>query len=281
MTTEDTTTTTEGGDEKPARPEWAPEQFWDADAGQVRVEDLAKSYREAHSLIGRRVGDLSPDARRKLAESLPDEMRAAWGEEIRAGLAEDEEFLKPLREKWSEGLPKAPDAYDFATIELPDGLALDAENPVLLKAAEMAKEWGLPQERFAQLVALGAELSPPPVPLEERMAAVGPDFVQRATTATNRARSIAGDDQPSRAAIDAVLTELHSPEAFRGLELLLAARGERRMPEDVGGQPGLVKTEAELNAMQADPRYWKERDPSFIKQVTDGFARLVGSRDTL
>lgn len=280
MTTEDTTTTTEGGDEKPARPEWAPEQFWDADAGQVRVEDLAKSYREAHSLIGRRVGDLSPDARRKLAESLPDEMRAAWGEEIRAGLAEDEEFLKPLREKWSEGLPKAPDAYSFEQIELPDGLSLDAEHPVLAKAAELAKEWGLPQERFAQLVALGAELSPPQASLEDRMAAVGPDFVQRAAAATNRARSIAGEDQGSRAAIDAVLAELQSPEAFRGLELLLAARGERRMPDDPGGQPAVAQTEAELNKMQADPRYWKDRDPSFIQQVQQGFARLY-AKDTL
>lgn len=287
MMTEDTTTITEGGGEKPARPEWAPEQFWDADAGQVRVEDLAKSYREAHSLIGRRVGDLSPEARRKLAESLPDEMRAAWRDEVRASLVEDEEFLAPLRDKWSEGLPKAPDAYDFEQIELPGGRAVDTENPLVTKAAELAKEWGLSQERFAAMLALGAELTPAPMTEEEaeadlkaRMAEVGPDFAARGMAAVNKARSAAGADPQARAAVEAVISELKSPDAFRGFEILLATRGERRMPDDTGGQPAVAQTEAELNKMQADPRYWKDRDPSFIQQVQQGFARLY-TKDTL
>ena len=27
----------------------------------------------------------------------------------------------------------------------------------------------------------------------------------------------------------------------------------------------------DLNAMMRDPRYWRDRDPSFVQQVTDGF----------
>jgi hypothetical protein len=30
--------------------------------------------------------------------------------------------------------------------------------------------------------------------------------------------------------------------------------------------------------MMRDPRYWRERDPSFIAQVTEGFQRLYPSQ---
>jgi hypothetical protein len=36
----------------PARPEHIPEKFWDADKGEVRVEDLAKSYKELEGKLG-------------------------------------------------------------------------------------------------------------------------------------------------------------------------------------------------------------------------------------
>lgn len=32
--------------DKPTKPEWVPEKFWDADKGEVKTEDLAKSYGE-------------------------------------------------------------------------------------------------------------------------------------------------------------------------------------------------------------------------------------------
>lgn len=272
MTEEGTTPTTEAAD-APQRPAFLPEKFWDGDSGQPRVEDLAKSYTELQGAFGRRLGDLSAEARRKLAEAVPDEMRATWGDEVKARLAEDEEFLKPLREKWAADLPKAPDAYDFEQIELPDGLALDLESPTLAKAAELAKEWGLPQERFAQLVALGAELSPPPASLEDRMAAVGPDFVNRATAAVNRAKAAAGDDPKAMAAVNAVLNELQSPEAFRGLEVLLSTRSERRMPDEAATSQPQVTVES-LREIQARPEYATR--PDWQKQVRDGFNKLFG-----
>ncbi|MFC7689997.1 hypothetical protein ACFQY5_10685 [Paeniroseomonas aquatica] len=50
-------------------------------------------------------------------------------------------------------------------------------------------------------------------------------------------------------------------------------------------EPGLARdaatppqeTEAELRAMMRDPRYWRTREPAFVRRVTDGFRRLVGS----
>jgi len=37
------------------------------------------------------------------------------------------------------------------------------------------------------------------------------------------------------------------------------------------GQAPMNADAAELKAMMRDPRYWKERDPSFVAKVTDGF----------
>ena len=36
--------------------------------------------------------------------------------------------------------------------------------------------------------------------------------------------------------------------------------------------------EAELTRMMRDPRYWRERDPAFVAQITDGFQRLYPSQ---
>jgi len=37
------------------------------------------------------------------------------------------------------------------------------------------------------------------------------------------------------------------------------------------------QSEADLREMMNDPRYWKDRDPHFIKQVTEGFQGLYRS----
>ena len=36
------------------------------------------------------------------------------------------------------------------------------------------------------------------------------------------------------------------------------------------------ETEAELREMMRDPRYWRAREPEFVKRVTKGFRALVG-----
>ncbi|MDG5495927.1 hypothetical protein [Niveispirillum sp. BGYR6] len=47
---------------------------------------------------------------------------------------------------------------------------------------------------------------------------------------------------------------------------------EPKLLRDGSGSAGLDSTT--LNRMVADPRYWRERDPAFIAQVTEGFRRL-------
>jgi hypothetical protein len=40
------------------------------------------------------------------------------------------------------------------------------------------------------------------------------------------------------------------------------------------GQGNAGTTEQELREMMNDPRYWKDRDPNYVKQVTDGFQQI-------
>jgi hypothetical protein len=271
---ENDTITADVAPQDDAPPEWLPGKFWDAEKKAPNVEGLAKSYRELESMTGRKVSDLSPEARRKLAESLPDEMRATWAEEVKAKLVEDDEFLTPLREKWAEGLPKAPEAYDLDAVTLPDGLELDRESPALTQAAEWAKARGIDQDGFGELLALGAQLLAPAPPLEERMATFGDDYGTRATAIVNKARAAAGADPHAKQAVEAILAEMHSPEALRGLELILAQRGEKPAPDETAAARPATLSKHELQAIQARDDYHAR--PDLQAQVRQGFSRLYG-----
>lgn len=44
------------------------------------------------------------------------------------------------------------------------------------------------------------------------------------------------------------------------------------MPEGEGGRPNAA--ELDLQSMMRDPKYWRDKDPSFIAKVTEGFQKL-------
>jgi hypothetical protein len=98
-------------------------------------------------------------------------------------------------------------------------------------------------------------------------------------------------------------TEFGGEERFRRLVPQIAAWGRTNLPEPVfaalsttaegviamqrmmaGKEPSLARggdadtgpDEAELRKMMRDPRYWRSREPDFVRRVTDGFRRLVG-----
>lgn len=50
-----------------------------------------------------------------------------------------------------------------------------------------------------------------------------------------------------------------------------------RPPGEAATRDGAQRrdTEASLRAMMRDPRYWRDRDPEWIRRVSDGFRRLV------
>lgn len=47
-----------------------------------------------------------------------------------------------------------------------------------------------------------------------------------------------------------------------------------RAPAKAGDAPN----DRELTSMMRDPKYWRDRDPSFVAKVTEGFQKLYGGK---
>lgn len=65
-------------------------------------------------------------------------------------------------------------------------------------------------------------------------------------------------------------------DGVMALHRLMAEGGGE--PKPLRGGPGTQADEGatDLNRMIADPRYWRDRDPTFIAKVTEGFRRAYG-----
>jgi hypothetical protein len=219
-----------------------PEKFRDPATGALRVEALLKSYLELERAMSRRISPPGDDA--------PDEDRQRWRRAL--------------------GVPETPDAYEIsAQHELcgPD----DEVNRRLHEAGFTCRQ--------AQLVYdLAAERL---LPLITEAAAEFEAGKQR----------------------DKLHAEFGGEERFRRLAPQIAAWGRANLPDAVfaalsataegvvamrrmmeAKEPPLSRDavadaapdEAELRKMMRDPRYWRSREPDFVKRVTEGFRRLVG-----
>lgn len=71
-------------------------------------------------------------------------------------------------------------------------------------------------------------------------------------------------------------------EGLTAVNELRGLLGDKAVPITLEGQntdEGDI-TEAKLNEMMQDPKYWKEKDPAYIDQVTKGFQQLYGQKAT-
>ena len=76
-------------------------------------------------------------------------------------------------------------------------------------------------------------------------------------------------------AIPAVERMCESHEGILALEAVMEAMKDGSFAGETQASAG--QSEADLREMMNDPRYWKDRDPQFIKQVTEGFQGLYRS----
>lgn len=266
---------------KAERPEWLaddPHGYWDADKGELRGEALYQSFQDTKRLIGSRVGDLGPEARRKLAEALPDTLKETWTGELRARLGEDAEFLAPLEEKWkSAHLKAAPEAYEVP--QLSEERGFDPEHALYGKAVETAKRLGLDQAAFGEVMGLLAEAQADQAAAlsgatTEQWKASVPDLEQRANVVNNRLKVLAPEHG------QALLEQVRDPNAFLALEAVIKATSAKPLALEPVQAPEQI-TQAKLDEMMNDPRYWDstQRDPAYHAMVTKHFGKLYG--DTL
>ena len=242
----------EGGDSapadeaKPSRPAGVPEKFWDAESGAMRTEALLKSYLELERKLGSMVPLPSDDA--------------------------DQEGQARLMRLL--GVPETPEQYQ-----------IEPRHELLGPYPEInAKLHGAGfTTRQAQLVYdLAADHL---VPLLERTVAE-----LTATRELERLASHFGGPAPWRTTAQQIKTwgEANlAPEVFGTLassydgvlaiHQMMQAREPAVLNESNGARAEL--DEGKLTRMMRDPRYWRERDPSFVAQVTEGFRRLYPSQN--
>ncbi len=222
------------------RPMNVPEKFWDAQNKRVRLDALANSYAALE---------------RKMSSSLP------------APNSEEEK----IRIQKALGMPETADDY---CIECAHGMFKpDTEVNERLHAK------GLTQEQIQEVYDLAAEKMVPMI------------------------AELAADFQADRE-VEKLVNHFGGPDAWKQVSKQLLAFGQQNLPREVfenlsgsyegvlalyrmmkSDEPGMPKStasvtskadEMELQSMMRDPRYWKEKDPSFVAKVTDGFKTLYG-----
>jgi hypothetical protein len=229
--------------EPPHRPAGVPDKFWDRDAGQVRTDALLKSYLE----LERKLGSMVP---------LPGD--------------DDEEGRERLRR--ALGVPAAAGEY---RIEVSDELL----KPTPELNARL-HEAGFTQEQAQLVYDLAAEHVLPLIDdvmgelhasrdVERLSKHFGGDAAWQ-----NMARQIRTWGQANLAA-DVYRTLAASYDGVLAMHQMMQAREPAVLQESDGPQRDM--DEATLTRLMRDPRYWRDRDPAIVAQVTEGFQRLYPS----
>ncbi len=224
-----------------ARPEGVPDKFWDAEAGNIRTDALLQSYLELERRLGR---------------SLPK--------------PENEGDAAGMGRLWDAlGRPKAPDQY---ALKSPHPLI--EPDPVL---NQRLHEAGFTQHQAQLVYDLAAEHILPIV--GEASAEL------EATRELDRLRDHFGGEQAWRATAGQIraYAEANLPEevrkalstSFEGV-VTLHQMMRKAEPDIVGvaGSGQMGTTEESLREMIRDPRYWRDRDPSYVRRVTEGYRNL-------
>lgn len=224
-----------GGSDPEGRPDWLPEKFWNPDLKAPRAEVMAKSFTELEGKF------------REKTDVLKDEIRA----EMRASAPESYEV------KLSEDL------------ELPDNIELDLNNddPLISWFSGFAKEKGLSQEDFDTALNQYVKIEMANMPdMTAEIGKLGDHGQDRMLRVHNWLEAkLSADEMGSLSPL------LNSATQIEALEKLMKSSGPADFDGDAGGDSLTLE---ELRTMQADKRYWQDKDPAFIRKVEDGYKRL-------
>ncbi len=200
-------------------------------------EDLAKAYKELESKLGNKEEDI----RNKLLEEIQTE---AFGD-------------RPD----SAGDYQLPDIVD-------DDLAVD--NELLQWWSEHSFENGYGQEEFQKGIEMYAQAVNGGQPdLEAEASKLGDNANDRIQAASMFANKFFPEQS-----LPAIERMCESHEGILALEAIMEATKDGSFSD--GTQPTGQTTQAELDQMMQDPRYWDKNDTAYVKQVEEGFKRLYG-----
>jgi hypothetical protein len=273
-----------------SRPAELPAKFWNDATGEVRVNELARSYAELERELGRSQRRLG-EARR--AEALSPQPAAAPAEAASPAPNRPDSALPP-----APAADSAPDAEaDAADAEAADPGAPDPaadavpDSPeayaVKLSHAWLARDPGvdayLHAARFTQAQAqlvydLAAERV---IPAVQKMAA---EYERRLAQQRLEAHFGGAEAYAAMAPQVAAWGRKHLPERLYaqlsgdpdGIVALhhMMRSGEPKFLAPSPGAAGAAPSLDRLRALADDPRYWRDHDPKLVAEVEAGFRRL-------
>ncbi|NJO36278.1 MAG: hypothetical protein HC871_00115 [Rhizobiales bacterium] len=222
------------------RPADVPEKFWDAEEGTLRTETLLKSYLE----LERKLGTMIP---------MPTTDDPASRDKLQRVL----------------GKPATPDGYQINTPH-----ELITPDPAINSRLHEA---GLSSEQAQLVYDLAAEHL---VPLVEEANREARGRVERSQLAAH----FGGEDKWQSIApqIKTWAEANLSDEVYGSLGssadgvIAIYHMMQTREPNVISeaAVPVAAVDERQLSQMMRDPRYWRDRDPALVAEVTAGYQRL-------
>ncbi len=203
----------------------------------------------------------------KTAEDLESAYKSL---ESKIGEKEDaiRERLKEEMSQPKEGVPATSGEYELPDfVEEEEALASDA----LKEWADHCLESGYNQEEFQRGIELYMNALPEQPNLEEEAKQLGESAGSRIEAASLFANKFFPED-----AMPAIERMCEGADGILALEAIMTAMKEPSMNVETGTADAL--TEASLNEMMRDERYWnpRVRDDNYVKQVQSGFKKLYG-----
>lgn len=222
------------------RPEYIPEKFWDTDAGEVKIDDLAKSYINLE----------------KFSTGKKDEMR--------------ESILAELE---SEAREEVPETYELP--KLVEGITEDMvrENPMTTWWEQKCKDLALPQEMFEEGVNTWIDTIMNSGPnLDDEMGKLGENAKARIDAVTDFAQS---NFPPEEFEVIANMIG-SSATGISALERIMDMQKSNIGRSAQVAQPERELTVSDVKQMMNDPRYFDQRfrDRDYVAKVDAAWSRL-------
>lgn len=223
-----------------ARPDSVPEKFWDVESGAIRTESLLKSYVE----LERKLGTMMPVPHCDDPSSL-DRLQRLLG---KPESAEDYQIDPPHELVASDPSINAK-LYEAGLSSKQAQLVYNLAAEHLVPLVEEANKKARGRIERSQLAAhFGGE---------EKWQSVAP---QIKTWAEANLSDEVYESLGSSA--DGVIAIYH----------MMQTREPHVISE--AAMPAAGVDERQLSQMMRDPRYWRDRDPAFVAEVTAGYRRL-------
>ena len=236
---------TEQSSETTSRPEYVQEKFWNAEKGEVNIENLASSYNSLESKLGSRTEDLTKQIRTDIE---------------------------------NEKLQNVPEEYKLNVPELDGNVSLDISNdmPIVQWWNQTAKSAGLSQEQYDEGVKVfvdNAIANLPNSDLEvQKLGDAGRERVEAAELWSKK--------HLSPEAYNAISGFAATAEGVKALEEVMKLTKDSNMPT-TQTQVDVTADIDDLKSMLKDPRYWdsSRRDPAYVKRVTELYEKAYKGQE--